>query len=94
VPARLGGDEFAILLPETDPEHARDAAMKLRVVLETAMEEARWPVGFSMGVYTSRGGVADAEQLIHLADELMYRVKHDGKGRTLFRVEGEELPPG
>ncbi|HKJ02618.1 MAG TPA: GGDEF domain-containing protein [Longimicrobiales bacterium] len=91
LPARLGGDEFAVLFPETDAVQAREAAMKLRVVLETAMDEAKWPVGFSMGVYTATGGVADAEELIRLADGLMYEVKHAGKGHTLFRTEGE--PP-
>jgi diguanylate cyclase (GGDEF)-like protein len=89
LPARLGGDEFAVLLPETDALQAREAAMKLRVVLETAMSEGNWPVGFSIGVYTSTGGVIDAEGLIRLADGLMYEVKHAGKGRTLFRSEGD-----
>ena len=91
LPARLGGDEFAVLLPETDAVHARETAMKLRVVLETAMSEGDWPVGFSIGVYTSTGGVTDAEGLIRLADGLMYEVKHAGKGRTLFRSEGDDV---
>lgn len=89
LPARLGGDEFAVLLPETDATQAREAALKLRVVLETAMEEAGWSVGFSMGVYTSEGRVEDAETLVRLADALMYQVKHSGKGRTLFRADGD-----
>ena len=89
LPARLGGDEFAVLLPEADAAQAREAAAKLRVVLETAMSDGGWPVGFSIGVYTSLGGEADAESLIRLADGLMYEVKRSGKGSTLFKAEGE-----
>lgn len=89
LPARLGGDEFAVLLPETDAVHAREAGMKVRVVLETAMSEGRWPVGFSMGVYTSQGGISDADSLIGLADGLMYEAKKTGKGRTIFGAEGD-----
>jgi diguanylate cyclase (GGDEF)-like protein len=89
LPARLGGDEFAVLLPEADADRAKEAAAKLRVVLETAMTEGGWPVGFSMGVYTSKGGVADADGLLRKADALMYEVKRSGKGDTLFRAEGE-----
>lgn len=88
LPARLGGDEFAVLLPETDAVHAREAASKVRVVLETAMSEGHWPIGFSMGVYTSLGGIGDADNLIGLTDGLMYEAKKTGKGRTVFGVEG------
>ena len=89
LPARLGGDEFAVLLPETDVDQAKEAALKLRVVLETAMQEAGWPVGFSMGVYTSEGRISEADTLIGLADGLMYQVKHAGKGRTVFQSDSD-----
>jgi len=93
LPARLGGDEFAVLLPESNSEQAKEAAAKLRGFLEGAMSEAGWSVGFSMGVYTSQGGIQEADELVRLADDLMYEVKHSGKGRTLFRAEGEFTAP-
>jgi PleD family two-component response regulator len=37
-------------------------------------------------VVTTTGGLRNAGELIHLADELMYEVKRSGKGRTTFRV--------
>lgn len=84
LPARLGGDEFAILLPETDGVAAREAVDKLRVVLEERMRSAGWPVGFSVGVFSSAGEVDTGAELVRLADTLMYEVKHSGKGRTSF----------
>lgn len=84
LPARLGGDEFAVLFPETDAQAAREAAVKLRGVLEAAMAAKGWPVGFSMGVVTSGGDVSDPEELVRRADRLMYEVKGSGKGRTTF----------
>lgn len=86
LPARLGGDEFAVLFPETDGPAVHEAAEKLRAVLEAAMSDKGWPVGFSMGVVTSTGDVTDPDELIRLADELMYQVKGSGKGRTTYRV--------
>jgi len=92
VAARLGGDEFAVLFPETDGAAAREAMDKVRAALRAAMEAAGWPVGFSIGVVTSSGGVGSGEDLIHLADELMYEVKRSGKGRVTYRTAGPEGP--
>lgn len=81
---RLGGDEFAVLLPETDAAGAREVFDKLRAALEAAVALRAWPVGFSIGVVTSTGQVRSGAELIRLADELMYRVKHAGKGSTAY----------
>lgn len=81
---RLGGDEFAVLLPETDAAGAREVFDKLRAALETVVATRGWPVGFSIGVITSAGQVRCGTELIRLADELMYRVKHAGKGSTAY----------
>ena len=85
---RLGGDEFAILLPETDGQQARDALGNLRTFLERAMREGSWPVGFSMGVVSSRGEIPTSQELLRTADGLMYEVKHSGKGTTRFLSAG------
>ena len=84
VTGRLGGDEFAVLLPETDGAGAREVFGKLRTVLEAAVAARGWPVGFSIGVISSAGEVRSGTEMIRLADELMYRVKHAGKGSTAY----------
>jgi diguanylate cyclase (GGDEF)-like protein/PAS domain S-box-containing protein len=91
--ARLGGDEFAVLLPETDQVAASLVTNKLRDLLATAMREKDWPVTFSVGVVTYDKPPQSTEQMMHAADELMYRVKREGKNSVasslIIRDESE-----
>jgi diguanylate cyclase (GGDEF)-like protein len=81
---RLGGDEFAILMPETDGDASRLALRKIgKRLQETAGE--RWPVTFSIGVVTFESVPDSADEMIRLADELMYSVKQSGKDRIEFQ---------
>jgi diguanylate cyclase (GGDEF)-like protein len=82
--ARLGGDEFGLLLPETTLEAARAAVTKLRSTLKARMLQEGRPVTFSMGALTCLGEVPGPEALLNQADELMYRVKRDGKDNAIF----------
>lgn len=81
--ARFGGDEFAVLLPETGTAAAESAIGAARDELLERMGDYGWPVTFSIGAVTSSGEVG-VEALIHQADELMYRVKREGKNRILY----------
>jgi diguanylate cyclase (GGDEF)-like protein len=77
--ARLGGDEFAVLLPETDEEDARTIAERARenLVRETGLKH--WPLTFSVGLSTCRDEFCTVDELIQVADDLMYQVKRSGK---------------
>ena len=77
--ARLGGDEFALLLPETDQEFARLAMSKIQGELLKEMRQNNWSVTFSMGVLTCQVAPHTTDELVKMADELMYLVKHDSK---------------
>jgi len=79
VVARLGGDEFALLLPETGEEAARATLTKLQSHLLGAMRGHEWPVTFSMGALTCNATTAPMDELVKIADGLMYAVKRDGK---------------
>ena len=85
--ARLGGDEFAVLLPQTDQESARSVLGKLSELLRNAMQRGRWNVTFSIGVVTFVYPQLPVEEMIRLADELMYSVKAAGKNRTAYSVQ-------
>jgi diguanylate cyclase (GGDEF)-like protein len=78
---RLGGDEFAILMPETDADASKVAMTKVHAKLRDATADT-WPVTFSIGVVTFEKVPDTAEEMIRLADELMYSVKQSGKNRT------------
>jgi diguanylate cyclase (GGDEF)-like protein len=81
---RIGGDEFALLLPQTDAAQA--LALSKRV--ETVFAETLKPLQLSFNV-TMDHGVAtfpqdgeQSDQLIHVADERLYRLKHANHKRT------------
>jgi diguanylate cyclase (GGDEF)-like protein len=77
--ARLGGDEFALLLPETSPEFARSAIAKIQGYLLDEMRRSNWPVTFSIGVLTCGKTPSTPDELVKIADELMYVVKRNEK---------------
>lgn len=82
--ARLGGDEFVLLLPETNEETAREALYKIGAVLLQEMQQNNWPITFSIGVLICQVAPHTTEELIKLADELMYEVKQNGKNAIRF----------
>jgi diguanylate cyclase (GGDEF)-like protein len=81
--ARMGGDEFAILLPETARDSAHAVSRKIRKLLLDSMEENGWPVTFSIGLVTLVDSAASCtvDDLIRMADDLMYSAKEEGKNR-------------
>ncbi len=77
--ARLGGDEFALLLPLTGQEHGQTVACRLRLSLLEVMRQREWLVSCSFGVLICIDPPASIDELLRLADQLMYAVKQDGK---------------
>lgn len=79
--SRYGGEEFIIITPEVNAEGALKLAEKLRV----AIEEHPFT---HVGRITCSFGVADhskemsTHELIHKADEAMYRAKAEGRNRV------------
>ena len=84
--ARLGGDEFALFLPETDLETARTVIGRLRARLAEVRQGDGRPVGMSVGVATFTAAPATLDAAIHAVDDLMYRVKREGKGGMTHQV--------
>ena len=81
--ARLGGDEFAVLLAGADAAAAAVTADKLAEILAQPYEIAgrTLEVPASIGVASSPGAGASAEELVRRADAAMYRVKSARKLR-------------
>jgi diguanylate cyclase (GGDEF)-like protein len=77
--SRLGGDEFGLLLPETGQEAAQVVVKKIRASILSAMQLRKLPVTVSLGVVTCQGVPSSAENLIKMADDLMYSIKKHGK---------------
>lgn len=77
--ARYGGEEFLILLPEIDMTRAPEVAERLRMAAE---EKAG--VTISLGVSSFSQGMEKKEELVHKADEALYRAKEEGRNRVVM----------
>ena len=83
IATRYGGDEFVCVLPETDREHARACALRLRDAvaghefLTAAGLSVRLTASFGVATFPDDGG--DEEALLRQADMAMYRVKESGR---------------
>ena len=84
--ARLGGDEFAVVMIETNPDEVKQAFSKAQTSLLASMRRERWPVTFSIGIVTFLEPPHSLDDMINVADELMYTAKHNGKNRAAYRV--------
>ena len=90
--ARLGGDEFAILLPCTPPEAGALVTLKLQNSFLSEMEKWGWPVTLSVGLVTYLEPPGSVEDMLKLADSLMYEVKSRGKNGICQEIVGEAPP--
>ena len=81
---RIGGDEFALLLPQTDAEQALALSRRVETVFAETIQPLHLSVPVSMdhGVATFPQDGEQAEQLIRVADERLYRLKHANHGKT------------
>jgi len=83
-PARYGGEEFALILRRCDLAKAGGVAEKLRKkvegkkVVNRRTGQTLGQVTLSIGVAQARPGESAAE-LVHRADEAMYRAKAQGR---------------
>jgi diguanylate cyclase (GGDEF)-like protein len=87
VVARYGGEEFAIIFPDTPARSARDAANRLREIVER--REFALPqldrtlfvtVSIGVAIYPSDG--LTSADLISRADNALYWAKHHGKNQV------------
>jgi diguanylate cyclase (GGDEF)-like protein len=90
--ARLGGDEFGILLPDTDFEAAERVLTDVGEAWADAVA-TRWTVGVTGGAVTFLQPPLSTDQMVNLADRLMYEVKKSGRGRIQHIVWPIEHAP-
>jgi diguanylate cyclase (GGDEF)-like protein len=75
---RIGGDEFAVLMPETNGDGALQALSTARNQMLEGMTKPAIPITFSAGIATGMCH-ANADQILYLADALMYEAKLNGR---------------
>ena len=95
IACRYGGEEFLLLLPDTSLETAqqraeqvRQAVKKLHVPYEDGL---LGPITLSLGVATFPQHGSTTETLLGVADNALYRAKHEGRDRVVV-AETLETP--
>lgn len=89
--ARLGGDEFAILLPDMNQQAAKAVIPKIQEHFQNKTNELIPDVTLSIGVLTCLQPPASADDMITLADFLMYEVKKSGRNGVRYAVYQDQL---
>jgi diguanylate cyclase (GGDEF)-like protein len=88
--ARLGGDEFCFLLVETDYQKAKLAMDKLKDKLLSFVSDKNLPITFSYGAATFENDLSiknlTPEEVVKIADDLMYESKKNGKNKITHKV--------
>ncbi|BAT53031.1 Putative diguanylate cyclase [Nostoc sp. NIES-3756] len=87
--ARIGGDEFAILLPRTSYGSAEIVLKRVQQALLCSMQQENLHVTFSIGAVTFERPPCSVNEIIEIADSLMYSAKK--KGKNLLQHELYEL---
>jgi diguanylate cyclase (GGDEF)-like protein len=81
---RIGGDEFALLLPQTDADQTLALSSRVEVVFAETLQDLQLSISVNMdhGVATFPQDGEQADQLIRVADERLYRLKHSNHRKT------------
>lgn len=90
--ARYGGEEFLIMLPETEPDGALEAAERIRTrVAEETFGDGnhRGRVTVSIGVAAFPEHGTNPESIISSADAAMYQAKREGRNRVMRANNGQ-----
>lgn len=89
---RIGGDEFSLLVRVPSTEKGQGFVYDIHARLTAVLAGARYPVTCSMGaVLIPSDAPCNADELMHLADQAMYRAKRKGKNAVEVTRAGE--PP-
>lgn len=85
---RFGGEEFVVLMPHTHSADVREAAERLRAILEGS-PLAELPTGAALAVTASIGAVAtdrfpvSPAEIVGKADDACYEAKRLGRNRVV-----------
>jgi diguanylate cyclase (GGDEF)-like protein len=91
---RIGGDEFAVLLPQTDAAQAIALSRRIEAVFAETLRPVQlaFVVTMDHGIATFPQDGDQADQLIHVADERLYRFKHANHARGASEVPRPTTP--
>lgn len=86
VVARIGGDEFIMMMPYTNRSQAEQVLPRIHLDLLNSTMEQGFSVGFSIGVITFEHPATSVDDMISVADSMMYQAKQNGKNQIVYQV--------
>ncbi len=92
---RIGGDEFALLLPQTDSPQALALSRRVQTVFAEMLQPLQLSVtvGMDHGVAIFPQDAEQPDQLMRIADERLYRLKHANHTKAANGSARTEPPP-
>lgn len=82
IAARMGGEEFNLLLPGVDSNGGLIAAERIRAAIAECELEQIGQITASIGVATFLEHSNNADELLELADQAMYKAKRNGRNQV------------
>lgn len=84
--SRMGGDEFTIIMMDTKIKDIENICLRIinSISEEMMIEEKKCKVGISVGVSIYPNHSEDIDEIIRIADDMMYLVK--SKGKNDFKI--------
>jgi diguanylate cyclase (GGDEF)-like protein/PAS domain S-box-containing protein len=87
VPCRYGGDEFVVILPEAVPDTVQARMESIRREIESLAlpyrDQEISNITVSIGIAVSPAHGASADELLHAADQALYRAKREGRDQVV-----------
>ena len=86
VVCRYGGEEFVIIMPDCDLVEAREVSERVRQACADTLIGGTGPearaITLSIGLCSHPQGAQEQRDIIHKADEALYKAKQTGRNRT------------
>ena len=96
--SRFGGEEFTVVLPYADEDGALVVGERLRSVIDNYIfdypgSDVNYHITVSIGIVSCQNDPGDANTMIQIVDDMMYKSKQNGKNQiTIKRMDDESLP--
>ncbi len=96
---RLGGDEFALLLPQTDAPQAFALSKRIGIIFADVLRSIAISIDVRIdhGISTFPSDGDAIDQLVRIADERLYRLKHANHDQAASNAEAphqaQSIPP-
>lgn len=86
---RYGGDEFVIIVPGADTENAKMIGERvLKTVKDkifgSPLKNKKFKLTVSIGIASYPEDAASSEEVMALADQMMYQAKSEGRGKVVL----------